>query len=142
MNLVLDASMALSWCITRVNPNEAGLAVEALSETQLHGALVPALWYSEVANTLLVFERAKRLSQQNSDDYLADIGKLAIAQDEVPVSQMQSQVLAVSRLYRLTAYDASYLELALRTASTMATFDRRLAAACREAGVLVFGDPA
>ncbi len=140
MKLVLDASMALAWCIARVNPEEAGLAVEALSEVKLRGALVPALWYAEIANTLLVFERAKRLNRKDSDDFLADMGNLGIVSDEVPASQVQSRVVALGRSHLLTAYDATYLELALRKAATLATFDRRLAAACREAGVAVFGD--
>jgi predicted nucleic acid-binding protein len=46
----------------------------------------------------------------------------------------------LGRLYGLTAYDATYLELAMRRAATLATFDRKLAAAARTAGVRVFGD--
>jgi predicted nucleic acid-binding protein len=43
-------------------------------------------------------------------------------------------------VYSLTAYDATYLELVLRTGGTLATFDRQLATAVRKAGVRVFGD--
>jgi predicted nucleic acid-binding protein len=46
----------------------------------------------------------------------------------------------LARTYALTAYDATYLELALRRSAVLATFDRKLAAAARSAGVRVFGD--
>ena len=48
----------------------------------------------------------------------------------------------LGRMYNLTAYDATYLELAMRLAGVLATFDRQLAEAARAAGVRVFGDAA
>jgi len=48
--------------------------------------------------------------------------------------------LAVARLYKLAANDATYLELAQRTGSALATFDRKLAEAAHSAGIEVFGD--
>ena len=141
MNIVLDASMALAWLIVRADGTEAALANRAFGEVSANGAEVPALWYAEVANTLLVFERAKRLTEQDSVSYLADLGLLAIAQDDLPCAPMQSSVLDLGRRHGLTAYDAAYLELAMRRAGVLATFDRKLAGAARAAGVRVFGDP-
>ena len=141
MSIVLDASMALAWLIVRADGTEAALANRAFGEVSANGAEVPALWYAEVANTLLVFERAKRLTEQDSVSYLADLGLLAIAQDDLPCAPMQSRVLDLGRRHGLTAYDAAYLELAMRRAGVLATFDRKLAGAARAAGVRVFGDP-
>jgi len=140
VSLVLDASAALAWGITRTDPNEAGLAQQALADVQLAGAEVPALWYAEVANTLLVFERAKRFSQQDSANFLLDLATLTITQDETPMASLQPQILAAARTYQLTAYDATYFELAMRRGATLATFDRQLAQAFRKAGGHVFGD--
>jgi len=39
-------------------------------------------------------------------------------------------VLALARSYGLTAYDAAYLELALRRGAALATFDPQLAGRC------------
>jgi predicted nucleic acid-binding protein len=50
--------------------------------------------------------------------------------------------LALARAHRLTAYDATYLELALRRGAPLATFDQKLAEAARKAGGRVFGDAA
>jgi predicted nucleic acid-binding protein len=140
--MVLDASMALAWLIERADRTEAALADRAFDEVSASGAQVPALWYAEVANTLLVFERAKRLTVQDSVSYLADIALLTIEQDDLPCASMQPRVLDLGRMYNLTAYDSTYLELAMRRAAVLATFDRKLAGAARAAGARVFGDGA
>ena len=142
MRIVLDASMTLAWLVDRADRTEAALARQAFGEVRAFGAQVPALWYAEVANTLLVFERAKRLSVQDSVSYLSDIALLAIEQDDLPPAAGQARVLDLGRIHDLSAYDATYLELAMRRAAALATFDRKLAAAARNAGVRVFGDPA
>jgi predicted nucleic acid-binding protein len=142
VSIVLDASMALAWLIERVDPAEAALARKAFNKVSASGAQVPALWYAEVANTLLVFERAKRLKEQASLSYLADLALLTITQDDLSPASRQPRVLDLGRMHSLSAYDATYLELAMRRATILATFDRKLAAAARTAGVRVFGDPA
>ena len=142
MNIVLDASMALAWRIDREDRTEAALAHRAFAEVSTSGAKVPALWYAEVTNTLLVFERAKRLTEQDSVNYLADIAQLAITQDDLQSALRQPLVLELGRRYMLTAYDATYLELAMRRAAVLATFDKQLAEAVRLAGGRVFGDAA
>jgi len=48
----------------------------------------------------------------------------------------------LARAYQLTGYDATYLELVLRSGGVLATFDRQLAEAARKAGGRVFGDGA
>lgn len=140
MSIVLDASMALAWLIDRADRTEGALAQQAFYEVSAKGAQVPALWYAEVANTLLVFERAKRFTEQDSVNYLSDLTLLAITQDDLPPSLRQTRVLDLGRIHKLTAYDATYLELAMRRAATLATFDRKLAEAARGAGVRVFGE--
>ena len=58
MNGVLDASMALAWLFTRVDPAEAALADQTLRDLASTSWVVPAIWYAEVANGLLRGERA------------------------------------------------------------------------------------
>lgn len=142
MSLVLDASMALAWLIDRADRAEAVIAQRAFDEVSASGAQVPALWYAEVANTLLVFERAKKLTEQDSTVYLSDLALLEITPDDVSPSSRQSRVIDLGRRHKLTAYLATYLELAMRRAAMLATCDRKLAEAARSAGVRVFGDAA
>ena len=142
MTLVLDASMALAWHLKRADLSEARLARQALQFVQDHGALVPALWYSEIANGLLVAERRRVTTEPDIALFQADLAQLAIAIDSASPAATLSRVLTLGRSSGLTGYDAAYLELVLRTGRMLATFDRQLAEAARKAGGRVFGDPA
>lgn len=142
MSLVLDASMALAWLLKRKDPDEAALAKKALDLLRARGAMVPALWYPEVANVLLLAERQHVITAADSADFLTRLSFLEIALDSVPPGLCQTQAIHLGRIYKLSAYDATYLELALRHSAMLATFDRKLAAAARTAGVRVFGDAA
>jgi hypothetical protein len=64
--LILDASMALAWLLDRKDPGEAALAGEALDVVRAAGAMVPALWFSEVSNALLLAERQRVITAQDS----------------------------------------------------------------------------
>jgi predicted nucleic acid-binding protein len=142
VNLVLDASMALAWLLERKDPIEAALAREALDAVRASGAMVPALWYPEVANALLLAERQRVVTAQGSATFLSGLSIWEIVQDPVPPALSQAQAILLGRIYNLTAYDATYLELAMRRGAVLATFDRKLAGAARAAGGRVFGDPA
>jgi predicted nucleic acid-binding protein len=141
LTLVLDASAALAWLIHRVDPTEAALAKQVFGAVQASAAQVPALWYGEVANTLFVFERAKRLRIADSDAFLAGLSHLQITQDGLPGLTLQARILDLGRKHNLSAYDSTYLELAIRRSATLTTFDRKLAEAARSASVKIFGDP-
>lgn len=58
--------------------------------------------------------------------------------DNIVPQSRREIVMALAREYALTAYDATYLDLALRTGATLATFDKKLAEAMRRAGGAVF----
>ena len=140
--IVLDASMALSWLLKRKDLQEAELAKRTLDVVRVSGATIPALWYAEVGNALLLAERQKVVTAQESASYLSSLSDWEIVQDLVHPELCQTQVLNLGRVCKLTAYDATYLELAMRRGAQLATFDRKLADAARSAGVRVFGDPA
>lgn len=141
MTLVLDASMALAWHILRSDPDEAALARAALEQIEADGASVPALWFAEIANALLVAERRGSSTQKATASFLADLAQMPIEMDIASPSSLIGTLVDLGRRWNISGYDANYLELALRTRATLATFDRRLAAAARTAGVKVFGDP-
>lgn len=139
---VLDASMALAWLFPRQNPAEAEFADRALDELDSETFLVPAIWYGELANAILRGERKGLVTATQTAAFLAELDQAEIETDSDSPRLRQSVVLSLARSHRLTAYDATYLELALRTGATLATFDRQLAEAARLAGVRVFGDAA
>jgi len=142
MELILDASATLAWLVRRVDPIEAQLAGDLLSQIERKNAMVPALWFPEVANGVLVAERRAGIDSSTSADFLRLLETLPILEDATRPSTVQPTVLMLARTYKLTAYDATYLELVLRKGGELATFDGQLANAVRMAGARVFGDPA
>jgi len=137
---VLDASMTLAWLFPRRDPAEAALADRALDELDFEEFAVPAIWYSEVANAILRGERKGLVTTTQSSAFLAELDLAEIQADSDSPGLRLSVVLALARSHDLTAYDATYLELALRRGVPLATFDAQLANATRKAGGRVFGD--
>ena len=89
-------------------------------------ALVPSLWWFEVRNTLIVNERRGRLAEADTAAFLRALSRLGVVVDRSPED---AAVLTLSRKHRLTVYDASYLELAVRETLPLATLDAVLARA-------------
>jgi predicted nucleic acid-binding protein len=104
------------------------------------GALfkVPSIWPYEVANVCSGLERQGVASRAAVECYFASLGKLPIVVDIESHGECYSRTYALSVAYRLSVYDAAYLELALREAGPLATNDERLATAARAAGVPLF----
>lgn len=140
MGLVLDASATLAWLVERVDPAEARLADDVLRHIQRRDAVVPALWFPEVVNGVLVSERRGGVVSSASASFMGMVYALPIVEDTTRPAAVQATVLTLARAYKLTGYDATYLELVLRTGGMLATFDKQLAGAVRLAGGRVFGD--
>jgi predicted nucleic acid-binding protein len=138
VNIVIDASMALAWIFERQKPEEARLADQLLLSVNEHVWLAPALLQLEIANALLVGERRKAVSEAQVVDFLHRFDQLPIRIDGDGTSVRRAAVMALAREYGLSAYDATYLELALRSGASLATFDTALARAVNTAGGSVF----
>jgi len=141
MSLVLDASAALAWIFERADPEEVALADQLLDELASQAVRVPALWHIEIANALLVAERRGVAKEARVADYLQRLLQLPIITDDAEISRRQEIIMALGRQFQLTAYDATYLELAMRTGSVLATFDTKLAGAMHQAGGQTYGKP-
>jgi predicted nucleic acid-binding protein len=133
--VVLDASVALAWAF----PDEGSEYADAvLVSLEGQTILVPCLWAVEVTNGLAVGERRKRLREAEIRRFLALLQGLAILQDIQSPAEAMNGILPLAREYGLSAYDAAYLELAVRKGAPVATLDTGLSKAAREAGVPVF----
>jgi predicted nucleic acid-binding protein len=131
---VLDASVALAWFLDRPAAQYANHVRQLL----LGGnrAVVPALWQFEIANGFVSAERRGILTPSDTAEALENLDLViaeAIEDIRDPIS-MRS-VLGTAREFRLTSYDAVYLETALRQELALATLDRQLLAAAAKAGV-------
>jgi predicted nucleic acid-binding protein len=130
--LVLDASVVLAVALQETNRKLAvpimALAVEA-------SAAVPAIWHLEVGNALLSAERRGTISAANREAALQDLFRLPVDVDQDTASRAWRDTFTLAERYRLTLYDAAYLELSLRRSLPLATFDAALRRAATAAGV-------
>ena len=132
---VLDASVALAWFIDSPIPSYAA----GVKNFLLGGAraVVPALWHLEMANGFAVARRRGILTSADAnrgmtrlDQLLSQVIESAV--DFVPMRQAYNTVVA----FQLSAYDAVYFDMARREGLPLATLDRRLLAAARQAGII------
>jgi predicted nucleic acid-binding protein len=100
--------------------------------------VVPALWHLEVANALLVGERRKRTTAAKVSHFLTLLSALPITVDEETATRAWSDTLSLARTHGLSAYDAAYLELAVRQGLPLATLDEPLRAALRTVGGILY----
>ena len=120
MSIVVDISVVLAWLFEEDYTPEA---LEVLQRVEGDGMLVPPLWWYELENGILSGERRARRSAEESDSFLKLIYALPIQTDDAPQQQICDSIITIGRRFRLTAYDAAYLELAVRSRSPLATFD-------------------
>lgn len=135
MTFVLDTSVSMAWCFTEELDEYAQAVLDALGNDQ---ALVPQLWPLETANVLVLSERKRRLTEKESQRYLNFLSALPIIVDAHTSDRATASILSAARQSGLTAYDAAYLELALREAIPIATRDKAVLNACKKAGIKVF----
>ena len=132
---VLDSSVALSWCFEN---ESSDAAYRLLDRIRAEPAAVPNLWHVEVANVLALAERRRRITRAESAEFIALLESLQISVDVETSSRAFSRVLDLAREERLTAYDAAYLELAMRLGVPLASKDGDLCNAAERVGVMVF----
>lgn len=129
---MVDASVTLSWCFANEATPYSRSVLDALGTTY---AIVPALWPFEVANALALAERRKRISQEGIAAFLRTLRRLPIQIESREALWLWQAVLPLARQYRLTAYDAAYLDLAKRERLSLATLDHGLRQAARALGI-------
>jgi len=132
-HLVLDASIALSWLL----PDEANVAAVSVQAelAKAEGVWVAAHWGLEVANSLCMAERRKRLDAAGIAQAVALFTQLPVSVDPETNEHASGATLSLARAHALSVYDAAYLELALRRAATLATLDGLLRKVAKKLGV-------
>lgn len=133
MAFVVDASVAAGWLL----PDECTDIADALAlRMQSEDALAPDIFWHEARSLLVTALRRNRVSEAAvyiSLDRLATIPlRNAGASDAVTATRLAIR-------HGLSAYDAAYLDLALRERLPLATLDKKLAAAARAEKLAVLG---
>lgn len=136
MSLVVDSSVALSWCF---EDERTAVTTALLYRVVDAGGLVPSLWRLEVANGLQAAVRRGRIDAAYRDASIADLRALAIDVDKETDRKAWSETLQLADRFRLTPYDAAYLELAQRQQLPLASLDNELRAAAESLGVPLLG---
>jgi predicted nucleic acid-binding protein len=133
MPFVLDASIVACWALDDEDDRVADLTFERIRTDE---ARVPALWWFEVRNILVVNERRNRLTATATAAFLRELAQMRVLVDRSPD---ETDILSLARRHRLSIYGASYLELARRGDIALATLDNELAAAASSIGVHLLG---
>jgi predicted nucleic acid-binding protein len=135
-SLIIDCSLAMTWCFDDEATEESSRIQDRLS---LETALVPAHWFLEVTNVLAMAEKRRRITAAKSDEFVQLLRVLDIEVDGDVPARAFDYLLPLCRTYKLTSYDAAYLDLAVRRQLPLASFDDDLRAAAEKLGVDVLG---
>lgn len=132
MSIVIDASITMPWYFQ----DEVSSEAEAVFDRVIaDGAIVPAHWKLEIANSFRTALRKGRIDPEYRDLSLQDLRELAIEIDAETALHAWEATLELADEFNLTPYDAAYLELALRRKLPLATLDKALRAAGIKADV-------
>lgn len=138
MSFVLDNSVTMRWFFGDGKPQELVYARKVLDAMKVANALVPMTWGLEVANVIAKAETKALVTEARSGAFLEMLEGLDIEVDPATFVHALSDTLQLARRYKVSAYDASYLELALRSGMPLATLDEDLEKAAKKAGVKKF----
>lgn len=132
MSFVVDNSVALAWCFEDEQTPEIMAVLDRAAET---GAFAPQLWPIEALNGLLMAERRGRINGSVRHRLAGFLHDLPVSVDDETAFRIWSATATLAETQRLTVYDATYLELAMRLGLPLATNDKPLATAARDVGV-------
>ena len=137
MAAFLDASIAISWCFPGDPTEDTPYSRRVLEELIANDAIVPEIWAFEIANNIFVsYSTRKRISEQQIADYLSLLRVLPIRLEPQGL-WANVDLESLARRQNIAAYDAAYLDLALRTDLALATSDEPLRQAAIAQGITV-----
>lgn len=129
---VLDCSVTMAWCFDDEATHYTDGVRDLLVDVR---AAVPTIWPLEVANAAIVGERRNRLDETRCSRFFSLLNALPIVVDEETSPRAFRKIPQLCRAHRLSAYDAAYLELAIRRGLPLACLDGKLRAAAIAVGV-------
>ena len=129
---VIDNSVVMTWCFKDEDSQYSDFILDQLENAT---AFVPSIWPLEVSNVLLVAEQKKRIGEADSTRFIALLTDLPIIVDQESPERMIKEIFSLARKHKLSSYDASYLDLAMRKGLPIATLDKSLLAAAKQSKV-------
>lgn len=131
---ILDCSVYMSWCLNEDTAQASTKILKAITKNEI---IVPSLWAYEVANTLAVAVRKKLINVADAHRLINDIQLLPLEFDNPTIENM-SDIFNIANQHHLSAYDAAYVELALRENMPLASFDKDMIKISKKLGIKSF----
>ena len=121
---IADSSVGVAWAVQ----SQASEATDELLDRVAAGTplVVPTLWPFEVANSLLVLLRRKKLLPAERDRAIAALARLPLVVDDDGPRLALGRISELAAEHGLSVYDATYLELAVRRKLPLASRDEAL----------------
>ncbi|MGK0442409.1 MAG: putative nucleic acid-binding protein [Pseudohongiellaceae bacterium] len=135
---VLDNSIAMRWLLESNKAVDQRYAESVLTSLTDAEAYVPNLWHLESVNVLLGAEKRGELIPAEVERFISQLENMPITVDTLTSNQAFSRTLALAKAYKLSSYDAAYLELAVREGLPLATLDKSLLSAAKKAEVEIY----
>jgi predicted nucleic acid-binding protein len=133
MSWVADCSITMAWCFE----DETTPRTEALLDrTETDAVIVPLHWPLEVTNVLRTAVKRGRLTELQSTKKAAALMSLPVNYDKLTHQLAFTTIYQLAQKFKLTTYDAAYLELAIRLGAELATNDEDLIAAAKKNGIV------
>ena len=138
MRFVLDNSVTMRWLFRDGSVADLDYAERVLDKLIAGIAVVPNIWQLEVANVIVRAEAKAGLLESRSRVFLEMLGQMQIVVDDSSAKQTWETILPLARQFKLSSYDAAYLELAIREDLSLASLDSNLIRALKQAKVKRF----
>ena len=140
MDCVIDLSYCAGWFQPTQGHADGVRVLKAHLSSELN-LVCPSLWNYEVLNLLATGTRRGTLTEAQADAGLDLLNALDVRIEELATDALRRRVHKFARQFKLTAYDAAYLELADRLQSPLLTRDEDLIAAAKQRGISVTLNP-
>lgn len=137
MRFVLDNSVSMRWLFGDGTEDDLAYAshvLDVLGDPDAQ-ATAPSVWPLEVANVIARAESKGLLTEARSSEFIGLLEALAVDVDADTARHALENTLQLARRFSLSAYDAAYLELALRKGLPLATLDANLQRAAEKTGI-------
>jgi predicted nucleic acid-binding protein len=139
MRFVLDNSVVMRWLMQDGSDERLAYAQKVLGVlAQEDGeALVPGIWALEAANVMVKAQAKRLVTEARCAAFAGLLQEMSIRTDPLTATHALGDTLQLARRFRLSSYDASYLELAMREGLPLATLDGDLRSAMEQTGVVL-----
>lgn len=132
MELVLDCSVLCGFIFAN---QRTAYTLQVADTLRRQRGRVPSLCIAEISNVLRTQERRGHIQPKEAESLIEGIAALPLTVEDMTSMQQGAALLTLAREHLLSAYDATYLALAIRYGIPLATRDEALKRAAMTLGL-------